>query len=193
MNKSDLKNGMSFKTRNNNWYDIIRSEIFKTAYEEYSLKYEATLKVFLSHYSDDLKNIHSNKFDIIEVYDIDGKLIWERDKVDWSKIPRDTKVLVRNSKDEEWQRKHFAEYKNGKVFTYDYGTSWNTSLITTWEYAKLVEEPKKEMIVSAKDLHKAFRTMCESHPRCDCCDYNYSVGTCEFKWILDNYNVTRKE
>mgnify|MGYP001841081731 FL=1 len=49
------------------------------------------------------------------------------------------------------------------------------------------------MIVSAKDLYKAFRTMCESHPRCDCCDYNYSVGTCEFKWLMDNYNVTRKE
>lgn len=145
MNKSDLKNGMSFKTRNNNWYDIIRSEIFKIAYEEYSLKYEATLKVFLSHYSDDLKNIHSNKFDIIEVYDIDGKLIWEREEVDWSKIPRDTKVLVRNSKDEEWRKRYFSEYKDGKFYTFDMGgTSWSKSNKTSWRECKLVEPEQKE-------------------------------------------------
>ena len=40
MNKRELKNGMCFKTRNNNWYDIIRGEVFKTAYEEHSLKYK---------------------------------------------------------------------------------------------------------------------------------------------------------
>ena len=57
----------------------------------------------------------------------------------------------------------------------------------------LIWEREEEMITSEKDLYKAFRTMCESHNRCDCCDYNYGVGTCEFNWILDNYNVTKKE
>lgn len=191
MNKNDLKNGMFFEMRNKSRFLILNNEIYLEDINLY--EYSSNLHYFLVSYNDDMCSMKDNKYDIMEVFNSCNESIWKREKVDWAKVPVDTKVLVRNSKDEEWQRKHFAEYKNGKVFTYDYGTSWNTSLITTWEYAKLVEEPKKEMIVSAKDLHKAFRTMCESHPRCDCCDYNYSVGTCEFKWILDNYNVTRKE
>lgn len=191
MNKNDLKNGMFFEMRNKSRFLILNNEIYLEGINLY--EYSSNLHYFLVSYNDDMCSMNDNEYDIMEVFNSCNESIWKREKVDWAKVPVDTKVLVRNSKDEEWQRKHFAEYKNGKVFTYDYGTSWNTSLITTWEYAKLVEEPKKEMIVSAKDLHKAFRTMCESHPRCDCCDYNYSVGTCEFKWILDNYNVTRKE
>ena len=191
MNKNDLKNGMFFEMRNKSRFLILNNEIYLEDINLY--KYSSNLHYFLVSYNDDMCSMNDNEYDIMEVFNSCNESIWKREKVDWAKVSVDTKVLVRNSKDEEWQRKHFAEYKNGKVFTYDYGTSWNTSLITTWEYAKLAEKPKKEMIVSAKDLHKAFRTMCESHPRCDCCDYNYSVGTCEFKWILDNYNVTRKE
>ena len=191
MNKNDLKNGMFFEMRNKSRFLILNNEIYLEGINLY--EYSSNLHYFLVSYNDDMCSMNDNEYDIMEVFNSCNESIWKRGKVDWAKVPVDTKVLVRNSKDEEWQRKHFAEYKNGKVFTYDYGTSWNTSLITTWEYAKLVEEPKKEMIVSAKDLHKAFRTMCESHPRCDCCDYNYCVETCEFKWILDNYNVTRKE
>ena len=191
MNKNDLKNGMFFEMRNKSRFLILNNEIYLEGINLY--EYSSNLHYFLVSYNDDMCSMNDNEYDIMEVFNSCNESIWKRGKVDWAKVPVDTKVLVRNSKDEEWQRKHFAEYKNGKVFTYDYGTSWNTSFITTWEYAKLAEKPKKEMIVSAKDLRKAFRTMCESHPRCDCCDYNYSVGTCEFKWILDNYNVTRKE
>lgn len=191
MNKNDLKNGMFFEMRNKSRFLILNNEIYLEGINLY--EYSSNLHYFLVSYNDDMCSMNDNEYDIMEVFNSCNESIWKREKVDWAKVPVDTKVLVRNSKDEEWQRKHFAEYKNGKVFTYDYGTSWNTSLITTWEYAKLAEKPKKEMIVSAKDLYKAFRTMCESHPRCDCCDYNYSVGTCEFKWIIDNYNVTRKE
>lgn len=191
MNKSDLKNGMSFKTRNNNWYDIIRSEIFKTAYEEYSLKYETTLKVFLSHYSDDLKNIHSNKFDIIEVYDIDDKLIWERDKVDWSKIPRDTKVYVRQNQEDEWELRYFTCYENNKFYTYSNGrTFWSDSFVDLekWNYCELAENPKKE--ITRNELQKKFYNFCVN---CHECEYSKTKLDCEFKWILDNYNVTRKE
>lgn len=138
--------------------------------------------------------MNDNEYDIMIVKDVDDNVIWERREVDWSKISVDTKVLVRNSKEEEWHRRYFAKYEDGCVYCFDNGAnSWNSNEISLWKYAKLAEKPKKEMIVSAKDLHKAFRTICESHPRCNCCDYNYCVETCEFKWILDNYNVTRKE
>ena len=34
--------------------------------------------------------------------------IWERKKVDWSKVPKDTRVFVRDSTDKEWKKAHFA-------------------------------------------------------------------------------------
>lgn len=62
--------------------------------------------------------------------------------VDWSKVPVDTKILVRDSENEEWQRRYFATYWNGKVYAfYDGLTSWTADEYKTdWEYAKLAKE-----------------------------------------------------
>ncbi len=61
-------------------------------------------------------------------------------EVDWSKVPVDTPILVRNSKDDAWYKKYFAEYKNGRVYAWDGGgTSWSSVTHTPWEYAKLAE------------------------------------------------------
>ena len=191
MNKNDLKNGMKFISRDGKIKYIIENNIYRKEYGN-KLEFEYSLDVLKQRFREDMTHEFNAKFDIMRIFDLEDNLIWERDKeVDWTKVPKDTKVLVRDSKDEVWQRKHFAKYENGKVFTYDYGTSWNTSLMTTWKYTKLAEEPKEEIIVSAKDLHKEFRAMCKSHKLCDYCDY--STGNCEFDWILDNYNVTKKE
>lgn len=35
--------------------------------------------------------------------------------VDWSKVPVDTKILVRDSEDGRWEKRHFARYKNNIV------------------------------------------------------------------------------
>lgn len=194
MNKNDLKNGMFFEMRNKSRFLILNNEIYLEGINLY--EYSSNLHYFLVSYNDDMCSMNDNEYDIMEVFNSCNESIWKRDKVDWSKIPRDTKVYVRQNQEDEWELRYFTCYENNKFYTYSNGrTFWSDSFVDLekWNYCELVEEPKKEMIVSAKDLHKAFRTMCESHPRCDCCDYNYSVGTCEFKWILDNYNVTRKE
>ena len=64
-------------------------------------------------------------------------------EVDWSKVATDTPILVRYTKDEdeEWVKRHFAKYENGKVYTYSYGsTSWSADgTVTAWNYAKLAE------------------------------------------------------
>ena len=66
---------------------------------------------------------------------------YEEPQVDWSRVEVDTPILVRNSEYGEWLKRHFAEYKNGKVYTWDNGrTSWNTSTMTFWKHAKLAEE-----------------------------------------------------
>ena len=65
---------------------------------------------------------------------------------DWSKVPVDTKLLV-SSDGKDWYRRHFAEYKDGKVYCFNSGTTSFTaqgsefpSGKVSWEYVKLYEE-----------------------------------------------------
>ena len=66
--------------------------------------------------------------------------------VDWSKVPVDTKILV-SEDGKRWIRRHFAEYKNGRVFSFNGGFSSFTIKeanfyddISSWKYNKLYEE-----------------------------------------------------
>ena len=62
--------------------------------------------------------------------------------VDWSKVAVDTPILVRNSKEEVWEKRHFAKYENGIVYAWVAGeTSWSaiSSNMTDWKMAKLTE------------------------------------------------------
>lgn len=64
------------------------------------------------------------------------------DKVDWSKVKVDTPILVKDTEEEEWQRRHFAGFKNGKVYAWHDGlTSWSAigGCERSWKYAKLAE------------------------------------------------------
>ena len=60
--------------------------------------------------------------------------------IDWSKVPVDTPILVRDSQDEEWHRRHFAKFEDGIVYAWDDGrTSWSSlsDEVVDWKYAKL--------------------------------------------------------
>ena len=66
--------------------------------------------------------------------------------IDWSKVPVDTKLLV-SSDGKDWYRRHFAEYKDGKVYCFNSGTTSFTAQGSefpsgkiSWEYVKLYEE-----------------------------------------------------
>lgn len=64
-------------------------------------------------------------------------------EVDWSKVEVDTPILVKEYEDGEWQKRHFAKYEDGVVYTWSGGyTSWTTTYANTmmaWKYAKLAE------------------------------------------------------
>ena len=65
---------------------------------------------------------------------------YKEPEVDWSKVEIDTPILVRDYESQEWEARHFAKYENGVIYAWVGGcTSWNTSNMTTWEYAKLAE------------------------------------------------------
>ena len=62
-------------------------------------------------------------------------------KVDWSKVPIDTPILVRSYETVEWEGRYFAGYIGGKVCAFGYGTtSENFKLVDCWEYAKLADK-----------------------------------------------------
>ena len=62
--------------------------------------------------------------------------------VDWSKVPVDAEVLVRNNVRQKWLRSHFAGFHDGLVETWAMGTtSWTSAgLKDQWKCAKLAEE-----------------------------------------------------
>lgn len=63
--------------------------------------------------------------------------------VDWSKVPVDTPILVKNHVGETWEKRYFAFFENGKVNAWMCGTtSWTSKIAggaTDWNYAKLAE------------------------------------------------------
>lgn len=62
--------------------------------------------------------------------------------VDWKNVPVDTKIIVSHSPNSPDYYRYFAEYKDGKVYAWDYGaTSWSSDVKSKnwWEHAKLVE------------------------------------------------------
>ena len=63
--------------------------------------------------------------------------------VDWSEVPVDTPILVKQWKDDKWEKRYFAYFKDGKVYAWLCGvTSWSddgSCGTTNWRYAKLAE------------------------------------------------------
>ena len=63
--------------------------------------------------------------------------------VDWTKVPVDTPILVRDSEEEVWRRRYFAKYEDNTVYAWGGGaTSWSAERscnVTVWKMAKLAE------------------------------------------------------
>lgn len=74
---------------------------------------------------------------------------YKEPEIDWTKVPVDTKILVRDYKDSSWYKAHFASYKDGKPFAFPWGrSSWTTTPSMSpiaWSYTEIAdpEERKK--------------------------------------------------
>lgn len=65
-------------------------------------------------------------------------------EVDWSKVPVDTLIRVKENKIDEWILRYFAEYKDGKIYAWKYGcTSKTIDRASIWLYAEIVNEDTK--------------------------------------------------
>ena len=118
-------------------------------------------------YADEIKKYKGNNFcidfvlpNIMKSNDCGGncgvcrmlQIIWlmeeyEEPEVDWSKVEIDTPILVSQTEDEdeEWERRHFAKYENGKVYVWSDGcTSWSSEgHMVIWNFAKLAESEEE--------------------------------------------------
>ena len=68
---------------------------------------------------------------------------YEEPSIDWSKVPVDTPILVRDSQYAEWLRRHFAKFENDAAYAWDDGkTSWSSlsDEVVDWKYAKLADD-----------------------------------------------------
>lgn len=63
--------------------------------------------------------------------------------VDWSEVPVDTPILVSDTNGINWEKRHFAYFKDGMVYAWLSGTtSWTAEKADdafSWKYAKLAE------------------------------------------------------
>ena len=72
---------------------------------------------------------------------------YEEPEVDWSKVKVDTPILVRQDKNGDWLKRHFAKYENGNVYVWADGqTSWTGADEIKWKYAKLAEDEEEPEI-----------------------------------------------
>lgn len=69
---------------------------------------------------------------------------YEEPEVDWTKVPVDTLIRVKMNKNDDWIRRYFAKYENGRIYAWNYGaTSKTTSSITDYNYVELINEHTK--------------------------------------------------
>lgn len=96
------------------------------------------------------------------------------ESIDWSTVKVDTPILVRNKKNEKWQKRHFAMYKDGSVYAWEFGeTSWtasDSSRTSSWKMAMIADQPTKEAELSVvkyllgelDNLHKKYAEISQS-------------------------------
>ena len=94
------------------------------------------------HKSDDCSNVGCARCKMLQ-------MLWlleeyEEPEIDWSKVPVDTPILVRQGKTGNWLERHFAKYENGNVYAWEDGqTSWTGADEIKWKYAKLAESEEE--------------------------------------------------
>lgn len=75
------------------------------------------------------------------------ELIWERKKeIDWSKVPRFTRVQVRDVDSQSWKNAYFIRYDNEAEFGFSYTTTYfgdftfTDEISTNWKQIRIYDE-----------------------------------------------------
>lgn len=180
MKKSDLKDGMVVTLRHGEECLIVNDMLIKNNFR---------FNMFLEEYNEDLTHKKSKNRDIVKVQDFNKEsVLWERGKeVDWDKVPVGTKVLVSDNEN-NWYEHLFIDYRNNEDFKFKCIDA-KSKQIHNWKYCKLAEKPKEE--VTFYDIEKEMNQYCHDQNEGRICQQE--CDTCGIKYILANYNLTRKD
>lgn len=116
MELKNLKTGMVVKLRNGDYYMVIGNYLINNSGWD-----------SFSEYNDDLTSKNNAKFSIVEVYEKrdrgdliprnwfkeieEEEPIWKREgEIDWAKVPKWTKIQVRDYDNKEWRNAYFLGY-----------------------------------------------------------------------------------
>lgn len=198
MKKSDLKDGMVVELRKGTRLmlinDYLHNEMHEynfNNYNEYLIHHQnVNILDIVKVYIIDISNI-KEMFKSIKLKDMLAdeflKLIWEREEVDWDKVPVGTKVLVSDNEN-NWYEHLFIDYRNNEDFKFKCIDA-KSKQIHNWKYCKLAEKPKEE--VTFYDIEKEMNQYCHDQNEGRICQQE--CDTCGIKYILANYNLTRKD
>ena len=151
--KTDLRSGMIVETKNKQKYIVVKKE------NDDLMFFGRSSSILGTSYNDVLEHTHLSSHDIMQVYDYPVNkifkylacpknekehLVFERNIIDWSKIPVDTRVLVSIDK-KAWHKRRFSRYEDGKVYVFIYGgDSWSSEgKDEHWEHVKLLCNEEK--------------------------------------------------
>lgn len=89
---------------------------------------------------------------------------YEEPEVDWSNVPVDTLIRVKENKIDEWVLRYFAKYKDGKIYAWDYGCTSKTKneIICTPDHRFMTIDGDECM---AKDLKGKYIMPCTNTNR----------------------------
>ena len=125
-------------------WDICKKENVGKKYKDNEGNYWKVFKTVLTNgnYYDLKNNLNeelSTNYYMSKIAELDFEEV-----IDWSKVPVDTKIEVRVSEHNEWNKRHFAKFENGFIYAWDNGKTSFTSntkvSYTSWQQAKLYEE-----------------------------------------------------
>ena len=155
--KEDLQTGHIVVTRNKGNAILIGESFKRSSY----LMNESYMSELIE-YTNDLKDNDLEEFTIDKVYKIvkgtysletlidelpkDGvELIWERKKeIDWSKVPKFTRVQVRDDNEEDWLERYFIGYMGDNIAPYmatAYGEfTYKKDTNACWEQIRIYDE-----------------------------------------------------
>lgn len=125
-------------------YEKYRDEIIKIPKDSASDCFDFVIPNVLKPLNFDCDDISCDTCNrLFSVWLLDEYKEPEKPEVDWSKVPVDTKIYVKDNIYDNWIKRYFARYEEGKIYAWDSGhTSWiadGENCATSWKYAKLAE------------------------------------------------------
>lgn len=110
-------------------------------------------------------------------------------EIDWSKVPVNTPILVKDYQDQNWYKRYFCKYENNTIYAWSNGkTSWTTQDVVQWDNAELQEVDSVDWTKIPVDTPILVRDY-DSEPwtKCHFCKYENDTV---YAWCVGNTSRT---